>query len=59
MLKRTYNNRSGVLFGSVLRPLLGSAPMDLLGSDHGGPPTDTHATMEELCFLCVVRAEEL
>jgi hypothetical protein len=31
--------------------------MDCLGSNHVGIPTDTHATIEELCFLCVVRAE--
>jgi hypothetical protein len=36
-----------------------SAPMDGLGSDHVGTPTDTHATIEELCFQCEVRAERM
>jgi hypothetical protein len=33
--------------------------MDWLGSDHVGTPIDMHATMEELCFLYVVRAERI
>jgi hypothetical protein len=33
--------------------------MDWLGSVHVGTPTDTHATIEELCFLCVVRVEDI
>jgi hypothetical protein len=34
-----------------------SVPMDWLDSDHVGTPTDTHAIIEELYFLCVVRIE--
>jgi hypothetical protein len=30
-----------------------SAPMDWVGSDHVGTPTDTHAIIAEACFLCV------
>jgi hypothetical protein len=33
--------------------------MDWLGSDPVGNPTDMRETIEELCFLWVVRAEEL
>jgi hypothetical protein len=33
--------------------------MDWLGSDHVGTPKYMHETIEELCFLCVVRAEKI
>jgi hypothetical protein len=33
--------------------------MDWLSSDHVGTPTDTHAKIEGVCFLCVVRAERI
>jgi hypothetical protein len=36
-----------------------SAPMAWRGSDHVRTPTDTQATIEELSFLCVVRAERI
>jgi hypothetical protein len=35
------------------------APTDWMGCDHVGTTTDMQATMEELCFLCVVRAERI
>jgi hypothetical protein len=36
-----------------------SAPMDGLANHKLGTPTDTHAKIEALCFLCVVRAEKI
>jgi hypothetical protein len=33
--------------------------MDWMGSDHVGTVTDKNAKIEELCFLCVVRAERI
>jgi hypothetical protein len=54
-------HRSGVLFGPVLRLLLGSSQLANggLGSDHVGTLADMHTTIDELYFLCVVRAEDL
>jgi hypothetical protein len=45
----TRNNRSSAFHCYAAA----SAPMNRLGSDHVGTPTDTHATIAEACFLCV------